>query len=253
MGWQLNVVEQRVLGALMEKESATPEQYPLSLNALVNACNQRSSRDPVMELDEEAVRQALHTLEDQGFVRVAHDSRVPKFEHLARTVLQLRRDETAIICLLLLRGPQTPGELRTRADRLHAFDDLPAVTAALERLACRPSIEQMHGEAATQGHTDGGARPEVAKGTGPLVIALARQPGSREPRYAHLLGGMPDSTSAIHASAQVPGDPGSNHVSHSIDALAAAVDALTTRVALLEERLLALETTGDVKTFAPVH
>jgi uncharacterized protein YceH (UPF0502 family) len=165
----LDPIQLRVLGALIEKEITTPEAYPLSLNALLNACNQRSSRDPVLDLDEEQVRQALHALEDFALVAPVRDSRVPKYEHRARTVLNLRRDETAILCLLLLRGPQTSGELRSRADRLHTFDDLAAVQSTLERLARRdPAI------------------PETA--TGPLTLMLPRQPGSRESRYTHLLG-----------------------------------------------------------------
>ena len=177
---QLNSLEIRVLGALMEKEITTPEYYPLSLNALIAASNQRSSRDPVLDLSEEEVRQALHALQDLGLVTPTRDSRVPKYEHQARTVLNLRRDETAILCLLLLRGPQTPGELRSRADRLHTFDDLSAVTAALDRLAARPPV------------TDTGSSND----TGPLTTVLPRQPGSRESRYAHLLGGPIDSTTS---------------------------------------------------------
>jgi uncharacterized protein len=168
----LDAIQIRVLGALIEKETATPETYPLSLNALVAASNQRSSRDPVMELTEAEVLQALHQLEERDLVRPVRDSRVTKYEHLARTALNLRRDETAVLCLLLLRGPQTPGELRARADRLYSFDDLEAVQATLERLAARPAAEE----------------GEAAASTGPLAVMLARQPGSRESRYAHLLG-----------------------------------------------------------------
>ena len=131
----LDPIQLRVLGSLIEKEITTPENYPLSLNALINACNQRSSRDPVLDLTEEEVRQALHTLEDLALVTPVRDARVPKYEHRIRTVLNLRRDETAVLCLLLLRGPQTPGELRSRADRLYTFDDLAAVQSTLERLA----------------------------------------------------------------------------------------------------------------------
>src|SRR6201996_9027608 len=137
----LDPIPIRVLGALIEKEIVTPENYPLSLKALVNACNQRSSRDPVMELTEEEVRQALHTLEDMGWTAVERSSRVAKYEHRVRTVLNLRRDETAVLCLLLLRGPQTPGELRSRADPLVPFDDLAAVQSTLERLAARQATE----------------------------------------------------------------------------------------------------------------
>lgn len=169
---RLSLYQQRVLGALIEKEIATPEGYPLSLNALVNACNQRSSREPILEMTDEEVREALYGLEEHGVTASVRDSRVPKYEHRARTVLNLRRDETAMVCLLLLRGPQTPGELRSRSERLHAFDDLPAVQATLDRLASR-----------AQG-------PESPlRFEGPVVVMLPRQPGSRESRYAHLLGG----------------------------------------------------------------
>jgi uncharacterized protein YceH (UPF0502 family) len=168
---------------LIEKEIATPETYPLSLNALLAACNQRSSRDPVMDLAEEEVRQALHGLEDLGLTAVVRDSRVAKYEHRARTVLNLRRDETAVLCLLLLRGPQTPGELRSRADRLYSFDDLEAVQVTLERLAARV------------GAGDGAASGAVS--TGPLAVMLPRQPGSRESRYAQLLGGPVEAEAAL--------------------------------------------------------
>jgi uncharacterized protein YceH (UPF0502 family) len=173
----LDSIQLRVLGALIEKEIVTPETYPLSMNALLAACNQRSSRDPVMDLAEDEVRQALHLLEDMGLTAVVRDSRVPKYEHRVRTVLNLRRDETALLCLLFLRGPQTPGELRARADRLYSFDGLEAVESSLARLAAGPS----EGEATDQR---------------PLVAVLARQPGSREARYAHLLGGPVESVAA---------------------------------------------------------
>ena len=127
----LNAVEARVIGALIEKEITTPEYYPLSLNALVNACNQKSSRDPVMELSEADVRSALFALEKDGLVRVLADARVSKYEHRLRDPLQLRRDEVAVVCLLLLRGPQTAAELRSRAERLYSFDDTSAVTATI--------------------------------------------------------------------------------------------------------------------------
>jgi uncharacterized protein len=164
----------RVLGSLIEKEITTPENYPLSLNALLNACNQRSSRDPVLDLTEEEVRQALHSLEDLALVTAIREARVPKYEHRVRTVLNLRRDETAVLCLLMLRGPQTPGELRSRADRLYTFDDLAGVQSTLERLAARTTAD------------------EADHPTGPLTVILPRQPGSREARYAHLLGAPPD-------------------------------------------------------------
>jgi len=160
----LNEVECRVLGSLMEKEATTPEYYPLSLNALVNAGNQKSNRDPVMNLDEAAVREALHSLEEQLLVRSVSpaDSRVTKYEHRLQEAFNFYRHETAILCLLLLRGPQTPGELRSRSERMHSFDDLAAVQSSLQHLMKREP---------------------------PLVKPLPRQPGTKETRYAHLLSG----------------------------------------------------------------
>lgn len=159
----LTSIEARVLGALIEKEITTPEYYPLSLNALTNACNQRSNRDPVLHLDENDIRRVLNHLESQSLVRSisAHDSRVPKFEHRLQDAFNFYRPEVAIICELLLRGAQTPGELRTRASRMHPFDDLESVHSALQRLAKREP---------------------------PLVTVLPRQHGMKEARYAHLLG-----------------------------------------------------------------
>jgi len=160
----LNEVECRVLGSLVEKEVTTPEYYPLSLNALLNACNQKSNRDPVMTLDEAAVRQALQSLEGQSLVRSVSpaDSRVTKYEHRLQEAYNFYRHETAILCLLLLRGPQTPGELRSRSERMHSFDDLAAVQSSLQHLMKREP---------------------------PLVKTLPRQPGTKETRYAHLLAG----------------------------------------------------------------
>ena len=220
---QLSPIELRVLGALIEKEITTPEYYPLSLNALQSACNQRSSRDPVLELSEEEIRQALHALEDRGLVTPTRDSRVPKYEHRARTVLNLRRDETAVLCLLLLRGPQTPGELRSRADRLYSFDDPASVTATLDRLANRPRPLD----------PDTPLSPET---TGPLATVLPRQPGSREARYAHLLGGpvLPpasEGTRPSPAARQIPAIP-----EDEINALRSAVSDLQQRVARLEQQ-----------------
>ena len=222
---QLDPIQLRVLGSLIEKEITTPENYPLSLNALINACNQRSSRDPVRDLSEEDVRQALHALEDLALVTPVRDSlgktaaRVPKYEHRIRTVLNLRRDETAVLCLLLLRGPQTPGELRSRADRLYAFDDLAAVQATLNRLADRT------------GDTE----------TGPLTTILPRQPGSREARYAHLLGAPPELSSATHGLPEtgVTSPSAAQRVTQleaQVAALAATVEALSQRIDRLEDQ-----------------
>ncbi|HEX9120235.1 MAG TPA: YceH family protein [Terriglobales bacterium] len=160
----LNPMEARVLGALIEKDITTPDYYPLSLNALVNACNQKSNRDPVMSLDENAVRDALYSLNEKGLAGAVSsaDSRVSKYEHRLQEKFNLARGETAILCVLLLRGPQTPGELRGRTERMFSFNDLSDVQAALQRLMQRE---------------------------GALVKMLARQPGTKEARYAHLLCG----------------------------------------------------------------
>ncbi len=163
MALQLSEIEARVLGALVEKEITTPEYYPLSLNALLHACNQKSNRAPAMTLQEEAVRQALRSLSEQALVRSASgDSRVAKFEHRLNELYNFHRHEIAVLCVLLLRGPQTPGELRTRCERLYAFEDLDAVHAALNLLMRR--------------------EPPMAK-------VLPRLPGTKESRYMHLLCG----------------------------------------------------------------
>ena len=162
--FHLTSAQARVLGALVEKEVTTPEYYPLSLNALINACNQRSNREPVMDLDEEEVRQALHGLEDlklAGRARGA-DGRVAKYEHWLGEAFNFSRAESALMCVLLLRGPQTPGELRGRTERLHRFDEIAEVLAGLQRLMERSPA---------------------------LVAVLPRQPGTKEARYAHLLSG----------------------------------------------------------------
>jgi uncharacterized protein YceH (UPF0502 family) len=227
----LNSIQLRVLGSLIEKEITTPENYPLSLNALLNACNQRSSRDPVLDLEEEEVRQALNSLQDLGFTAPYRDARVTKYEHRVRTVLNLRRDETAVLCLLLLRGPQTPGELRTRADRLFTFDELGAVTATLDRLAARP--ESLASDVETPAPRDPNA-------TGPLVVLLPRQPGSREARYAHLLGGPVSAASATESTAAATGASGSGtsgrlaELETQFASLQALVQTLEARIATLE-------------------
>lgn len=216
----LDPVQTRVLGSLIEKEITTPESYPLSLNALVNACNQKSSRDPVMELSEDEVRQALHSLEDEQLVATVHDSRVPKYEHRIRTVLNLRRDETAALCLLMLRGPQTAGEIRSRSERLFAFDDIAAAQATLDRLASR--------EAASE---------SAPTATGPLTLLLPRHPGSREARYTHLLSGAPD----ISVPTPRPAAPRESVDSSRIERLEQEVATLASAIASLQQRLDRLE------------
>ena len=161
----LTEVEVRVLGSLVEKDATTPDYYPLSLNALVNACNQKSNRDPFMTLTEDAVRQALESLKEKrlaGPVNSA-DSRVTKYEHRMQEVFNFSRGENAVLCVLMLRGPQTPGELRGRTERIHAFEDLDEVQSALQKLMQRDP---------------------------PLAQVLQRQPGTKESRYVHLFCGL---------------------------------------------------------------
>jgi uncharacterized protein len=162
--YSLTEIEARILGALIEKEITTPEYYPLSLNALVNACNQKSNRHPEMHLDDDAVLQALRTLEQKGLAGKGDnmEGRVKKYEHRLADAFNFTRLETAILCELLLRGPQTPGELRSRAERMHHFDDLESVNSTLRHLIDRDP---------------------------PLAKLLPRQPGTKEARYTHLLSG----------------------------------------------------------------
>jgi uncharacterized protein YceH (UPF0502 family) len=222
----LDPIQIRVLGALIEKEIITPENYPLSLNSLIAACNQRSSRDPVLDLTEDEVRQAVHSLEDMEIVAPVRDARVPKYEHRIRTVLNLRRDETAILCLLLLRGPQTPGELRSRSDRMFSFDDLAAVQSTLERMASRTAESD-------------------SAGTGPLVVMLARQPGARESRYAHLIGG-PIAAAETARSLSAPAQPQGGWTGALIGEAAAQSEArLAARLEVLEEDIRQLRSRVD--------
>jgi uncharacterized protein YceH (UPF0502 family) len=160
----LSEVAARVLGALVEKEIATPEYYPLSLNALVNACTQKTNREPVMNLDEDAVTAAMRSLSDLELAGAANtnDSRVRKYEHRLGEAFNFTRPEIAVLCVLLLRGAQTPGEIRGRGERLHHFEELSDVQAALQKLMAREPA---------------------------LVKVLARQPGTKESRYVHLMSG----------------------------------------------------------------
>jgi len=161
---QLTDIEVRVLGSLIEKDVTTPDYYPLSLNALVNACNQKNNRDPIMNLDEDSVRYALNTLQEERFAGPAGgaDSRVTKYEHRLQEVFNFDRREIAVICVLLLRGAQTPGELRGRTDRMYRFEALDDVQTTVQRLMDREP---------------------------PLVRVLPRQPGTKESRYVHLFAG----------------------------------------------------------------
>jgi hypothetical protein len=203
-------VEARILGSLVEKETSTPEYYPLSLNALVNACNQKSNREPVMHLGEGEVRDALRGLEDQGLAGPARgaDGRVTKYEHHLQEVFNFTRGETAVVCELLLRGPQTPGELRNRAERLYRFGEASEVLSVLQRLQEREPA---------------------------LVAALARQPGAREVRYTHLLCGEP----AVQAAS--PGGPDSGSGAHDrLIQLESEVAQLRQEINEMREQLAAL-------------
>lgn len=216
MSIELSPLEARVIGCLLEKEITTPEQYPLSLNALVNACNQKSNRDPVLELDEAAVRQVLDPLIRKYLVseESGYGSRVAKFRHrFCNTeygTLKFSAQELAIVCELLLRGAQTPGELRSRASRLCAFKDVSEVEAVLDALARRED--------------------------GPFVARRTREPGMRESRYVHLLGSETEDSGAD--AQQAP----SAAAAHPRDSLEQRVARLEAEVA--ELRAL-LETSRD--------
>ena len=201
----LSPTEVRVLGSLIEKSIATPDYYPLSLNALTNACNQLTNREPVMALDEADVTRALEGLRMKRLGSVYHgsESRVARYKHTLNDAILLTPAETALLCVLMLRGPQTVGELRTRSERLFAFDSLPEVEETLNTLATRAAD--------------------------PLVAKLPRQPGTKESRYAHVLGGPVESTAALAPETSVPRAPASP---------APATDAV--RVALLEADLAAV-------------
>jgi uncharacterized protein YceH (UPF0502 family) len=176
-----DAVEMRVLGCLLEKQRTTPDAYPLSLNALRLACNQATNRDPVVDYDEATVRDALRRLAQRGWTRLASGpgSRAPKYRQLFAEALGLAPDEVALLAVLMLRGPQTPGELKQRADRLHGFADLGAVQGALERL-----IEREH------------------------VVRLPRRPGQKEERYVQLLGGADeDAEPAAEAEPAIGAEP----------------------------------------------
>ena len=225
MPLELSALEARVIGCLLEKQVTTPDQYPLSLNALVNACNQRSNRDPVLNLEEREVQAVVDGLMRKQLVleKSGFGSRVPKYHQLFCNTqfgsLQFSPQQTAIVCELLLRGPQTPGELRTHAARLAPIRDVSEVEAAVEDLMTRPE--------------------------GPFVAKLAREPGRRESRYAQLFTGPIDvaaleaaQAAALPAAATTGGAP----------TLSARVDALESEVAALREQLLQLQARFDTGT-----
>ncbi len=174
---ELSATEVRILGALVEKQATTPDVYPLSLNALTNACNQTSNRDPVMALTEDAIRWAVNNLRQQSLVRAIQraDSRVMKYEHLLSVKLQVEGAELAVLCVLMLRGPQTTGEIKGRTGRLHEFTSLADVDTAIQALM-RQS----------------------------LVVEMARRPGQKEARYAHTLSPITESAAVTTDNASPP-------------------------------------------------
>jgi uncharacterized protein len=208
----LDAASVRVLGALMEKEVTTPDNYPLTLNALTAACNQATNRYPVMQLDEAAVADSLKELADRALVRAVHrsDSRARRYRHLVVETLHLHAAEAAVLCVLMLRGAQTPGEIRARTGRLFEFDDPAQLELTLQSLA---TLSQ------------------------PLVTQLPRQPGQKEARYAHLLSGEPDVQAHEAEAAEVAAPP-----------RASRLDALEEEVRTLRHELVELRARLDAFT-----
>jgi uncharacterized protein len=220
MNTQLSALEARVIGCLIEKQITTPDQYPLSLNALTNACNQKSNRDPVLALDERTVQETLDGLVRKHLVieKSGFGSRVPKYQHVFCNTqfgsLQFSPAETGIVAELLLRGAQTPGELRARASRFAPIADVQEVETALDQLERRED--------------------------GPFVLKLAREPGRRESRYAHLFSGEPAQPAAPAAILDAESAP----LASSANATTAS-SATDTRVAALEEQVAELRREVD--------
>ena len=211
----LTPYEARVIGCLLEKELTTPEHYPLSLNALTNACNQKSSRDPVLALDEATVRDTIDLLEKKRYIieKSGFGSRVTKYQHRFCNTefgeLKLTEQELGIVCVLLLRGPQTPGELRSRSERLCKFQDIHEVESTLDQLMQRHD--------------------------GPFVAKLPRVPGKRETRFAHLFGGETDMAEAAESAAAVSAESGAD--TDRIAQLEQTVNQLRDEMATLKARL----------------
>jgi len=196
---QLTDAEARVLGALIEKDMATPEYYPLSLNALVNACNQKSNREPVVQYDGDTVSRRLDSLQEKLLVREVSGERVVRFAHRAQEILNLNNRDLALVCVLLLRGPQTVGELKQRSERLHSFDGLDSIEACLRHLAERGFVSQL------------------------------RSAGMREPRYTQLFTGEAPSAAEPERTVQ----PGADRIGR----LETEVAAIRERMRQLEAEI----------------
>ena len=208
----LSASETRVLGCMLEKQLTTPDIYPLTLNSLRLACNQSTNRDPVVDYDDMVLRDALHRLERRGYTRLASGrGRAPKYRHLLAEALPLAGDEHAVLCVLMLRGPQTPGELKQRGERMHAFADLEAVHETLERLIARD-----------------------------LAMRLERRPGQKEERYEHLLDADGDEIAQVSQPVAIPGPPPSAAAAPIADPRAVRPGGLEERVARLEREVAAL-------------
>ena len=209
----LNDVEVRVLGSLVEKQLTTPEYYPLTLNALTNACNQKSNRDPVVAFNEPTVTQAIESLREKNLVYVFYGStsRVPKYKHMMPEVLRLDEREVAVLCVLMLRGPQTTGELKERAGRLAEFSSLTEVEETLNALG--------------------------AKESEPLVVKLPRQPGQKEARYVHLLAGDVSADYAVDESSSENRSAASRASGGRLGVLETEVETLKAEIAELRQRL----------------
>jgi uncharacterized protein YceH (UPF0502 family) len=217
----LTAEEQRVLGALMEKQYVTPDVYPMTMNALVSACNQVSNRNPVVSYDEAVIHAALDRLREKGLTRVVHSpsNRATKYRQVFEETRQLRRSEAAVLGVLLLRGPQTVGELRTRTERIHAFESLAEVEEVLERLSHTGLIEE----------------------DGPFVRRLERQAGQKEARYGHLLGesaAVDEAPAPGGATGPAPTGPAPTGLAAEVRQLRADLDALRAEFEAFRDELL---------------
>jgi len=220
----LTAAETRVLGCLLEKQRTTPDVYPLSLNSLRLACNQSTNRDPVVDYDEATIRDALHRLERKGLTRLASGNRAAKYRHLLAEALPMNSAEQAIVCVLMLRGPQTPGELKQRSERMHAFADLAAVHATLDALIDRE-----------------------------LVARLERRPGHKEERYAQLLQAVDEDESPPSAQSHAPAHATEHRPTFTGSASPSEIEALRERVERLERDVAELKAAARAQSVHEVQ